>query len=127
MNDTQLCPRSSRDRSGCALTALLHAVITAYEAKPHSLLRDLGDHLNLSVAYVDRAIVEAHLGRVLDRSEWAAVCSTFGALDFDDHVGDSGTFRTDWIDALLDKAGVPGRGSPLAGRHSPVVAEQDTQ
>jgi hypothetical protein len=33
-------------------------------------------------------------------------------MAFDDHVGDAGTLRTDWIEDVLAKAGVPGRGHP---------------
>jgi hypothetical protein len=31
-------------------------------------------------------------------------------MAFDDHVGDAGRLRTDWIEEMLAKAGVPGRG-----------------
>jgi hypothetical protein len=31
-------------------------------------------------------------------------------MAFDDHVGDAGSLRTDWIEVVLAKAGVPGRG-----------------
>ena len=41
-------------------------------------------------------------------AEWAATNDQFTALDFDEHVGDHGSFRTDWIESVLEKAGVPG-------------------
>ena len=85
-------------------------LVDAYDGSTYRLLRDLGDHLGLSLAYVDRAIVEAHVERTLSDVEWAATAGQFTALDFDEHVGDHGSFRTDWIETVLDKAGVPGYG-----------------
>lgn len=66
----------------------------------------LGDVLGLSLAYVDRQTFGAHLERALTGAEWAQVNDEFRAMDFDDHVGDSGRCRTEWIDAVLAKAGV---------------------
>jgi hypothetical protein len=85
-------------------------LVDAYQGSTYRLLRDLGDHLGASLAYVDRDTVEAHLERTLSDVEWAATNDQFTALDFDEHVGDHGSFRTDWIESLLDKAGVPGYG-----------------
>lgn len=93
-------------RRACALLTL----VDAYDGSTYRLLRDLGDHLGLSLAYVDRATVEAHVERTLSDVEWAATAGQFTALDFDEHVGDHGSFRTDWIETVLDKAGVPGYG-----------------
>ena len=90
-------------------TALVELVY-AYDGSIYRLLRDLGDHLALSLAYVDRDTIQAHVERTLSESEWAAVTGQFTALDLDEHVGDHGTFRTDWIETVLDKAGVPGYG-----------------
>jgi hypothetical protein len=39
-------------------------------------------------------------------------------MDFDEHVGDHGTFRTDWIETVLEKAGVPGYGYTAEGWHT---------
>jgi hypothetical protein len=85
-------------------------LVDAYQGSTYRLLRDLGDHLGLSLAYVDRATVEAHVERTLSDGEWLATAGQFTALDFDEHVGDHGSFRTDWIETVLDKAGVPGYG-----------------
>ena len=83
-------------------------LVDAYDGNVYRLLRDLGDHLNLSLAYVDRATVEAHVERTLTSTEWAVVSSQFTALDLDDYVGEQGTWRTAWVEGVLDKAGVPG-------------------
>lgn len=87
----------------------LEALVAAYGGDTHRLLIDLADRLEASVAYVDRLTVEAHLERPLSDDEWAAVAGQFNALAFDEHVGDAGTLRTDWIDDTLHRAGVPGR------------------
>ncbi|MBN9618559.1 MAG: hypothetical protein J0H43_02325, partial [Actinobacteria bacterium] len=63
------------------------------------------------------------LERTLSDAEWAATNDQFTALDFDEHVGDHGSFRTDWIESVLEKAGVPGYGYTADG-HS---AAQPTQ
>lgn len=60
----------------------------------------------VSVAYVDRLTVEAHLERSLSDQEWAAVAEQLTPMAFDEHVGEAGTFRTDWIEDVLAKAGV---------------------
>jgi hypothetical protein len=83
-------------------------LVAAYDGNTYRLLRDLGDHLAASLAYVDRPTVEAHVERTLSDAEWAATNDQFTALDFDEHVGDHGSFRTDWIESALEKAGVPG-------------------
>jgi hypothetical protein len=101
----------------------VHALITAYDGNTYQLLRDLADHLGASVAYVNRATVEAHLQRRLSELEWAAANEQFTAMDFDDHAGDHGAFRTDWIEDVLATAGVPGRGYDLCGE----IREQVTR
>jgi hypothetical protein len=83
-------------------------LVAAYDGNTCRLLRDLGEDVGASLAYVDRPTVEAHLERTLSDAEWAATSDQFTALDFDEHVGDHGTFRTDWIESVLEKAGVPG-------------------
>ena len=98
-----------------ALVELVDAYADHGTGSTYRLLRDLGDHLNLSIAYVDRATIEALLERDLSADEWAATSGQFHALDFDDHVGDAATFRTDWIEGVLDKAGVPGHGYTADG------------
>lgn len=91
-------------------------LVDAYDGNVYRLLRDLGDHLDLSLAYVDRATVDAHVERTLTNTEWQAVGGQFSALDFDDYVGDQGSFRTAWIETVLDKAGVPGYGHTADGQ-----------
>ena len=98
-------------------------LVAAYDGNTYRLLRDLGDHLAASLAYVDRPTVEAHLERTLSEAEWTATNDQFTALDFDDHVGDHGSFRTDWIESVLEKAGVPGHGYTADGQS----ATQPTQ
>ena len=87
----------------------LEALIAAYAGNTHRLLTDLADALGASVAYVDRPTVEAHLERPLSDREWSAVAARFTAMAFDDHVGDAGTLRTDWIEDRLHRGGVAGR------------------
>jgi hypothetical protein len=93
-------------------------VIAAYDGNTYWLLTDLADQLQLSLAYIDRETVEAHLERALADAEWAAANDQFSALDFDEHVGDHGSFRTDWIETVLDKAGVPGYGYTADGNRA---------
>jgi hypothetical protein len=91
-------------------------LVDAYDGNTYRLLHDLGDHLGASLAYVDRATVDAHLERSLTDIEWAAVNDQFTAMDFDEHVGDHDNFRTDWIETVLDKADVPGYGYTADGQ-----------
>ena len=97
----------------------LQALIAAYRGDTHRLLTDLADQLEASVAYVDRPTVEAHLERPLSDDDWSAVATQFTAMAFDEHVGDAGTVRTDWIDDRLHGAGVPGRAFRAPGRSGP--------
>lgn len=83
-------------------------LVTAYSGNTYRLLSDLGDHVGVSLAYVDRITVEAHLERTLSDAEWAAINDQFTALEFDEHVGDHGSFRTDWIETVLEQASIPG-------------------
>jgi hypothetical protein len=94
----------------------LRALIAAYRGDAHRLLTDLADQLEASVAYVDRPTVEAHLERPLSDDDWSAVAAQFTAMAFDEHVGDAGTVRTDWIEDRLHRAGVPGRTLRATGR-----------
>ena len=94
----------------------LQALVAAYRGNTHRLPTDLADLLEASVAYVDRPTVEAHLERPLSDGEWSAVATQFTAMAFDEHVGNAGTLRTDWIEDRLHHAGVPGR---TATRHGP--------
>lgn len=91
-------------RQACA------ALVTAYGGDTYRLLTDLADLLEASVAYVDRPTVEAHVERPLSGTDWSAIASTFTAMAFDEHIGDAGTVRTDWIDDMLLRADPPGRG-----------------
>ena len=86
----------------------IEALVAAYAGDTHRLLTELADALGASVAYVDRPTVEAHLERPLSDGEWSAVAAQFTAMAFDEHVGDAGTLRTDWIEDRLHCAGVPG-------------------
>lgn len=97
----------------------LQALVTIYGGDTYRLLTDLADLLEASVAYVDRPTVEAHLERPLSDGEWSVVAGEFTAMAFDEHVGDAGTVRTDWIEDRLRRAGVPGRpahAAPESGR-----------
>jgi hypothetical protein len=97
---------------------VLQAFVDSYGGASHRLLTDLTDVIGASIAYVDRPTVEAHLERALSDRAWAATVQQFRAMAFDDHVGDAGTVRTDWIGDVLATAGVPGRGhtgQPVAG------------
>jgi len=87
----------------------LQALVAAYNGDTYRLLTDLADLVEASVAYVDRPTVEAHLERQLTDNEWAALAAQFTAMAFDEHVGDAGTVRTDWIEDRLHRARVPGR------------------
>ena len=97
----------------------VRAVLAAYGGDTFRLLTDLADLVDASVAYVDRPTVEAHLERPLSDEEWSAVAAQFTAMAFDEHVGDAGTVRTDWIEDRLHRAGVPGRTLPPASRSGP--------
>jgi hypothetical protein len=100
-------------------TWALEALVAAYGGDTHRLLTDLADLLEASIAYVDRPTVEAHLERPLSDREWSAVAAQFSAMAFDEHVGDAGTVRTDWIEDTLHQAGVPGRTPPAPTRSGP--------
>ena len=109
-------PAPSHVSSACR--AALQAVVDSYGGDTHRLLTDLADVIGASIAYVDRPTVEAHLERPLSDRAWAATAQQFTAMAFDDQVGDAGTLRTDWIEDVLARAGVPGRGhtgQPVAG------------
>jgi hypothetical protein len=97
-------------------TWALEALVAAYGGDTYRLLTDLADLLEASVAYVDRPTVEAHLERPLSDGEWSGVAASFTAMAFDEHVGDAGTVRTDWIEDRLHRAGVPGRTPPAPMR-----------
>jgi hypothetical protein len=98
---------------------VLQALVAVYDGDTYRLLTDLADLLDASVAYVDRPTVEAHLERPLSDGEWSAVAAQFTAMAFDEHVGDAGTLRTDWIEDRLHRAGVVGRTLRATGRSGP--------
>jgi hypothetical protein len=100
-------------------TWALEALVAAYGGDIYRLLTDLADRLEASIAYVDRATVEAHLEGPMSDGEWSAVAAQFNAMAFDEHVGDAGTVRTDWIEDRLHGAGVPGRTAPTTRRSGP--------
>lgn len=114
---TALAPAPSHVTSArrCALRVL----VDSYGGDSHRLLTDLADVIGASIAYVDRPTVETHLERPLSDREWASAAQQFTAMAFDDHVGDAGSLRTDWIENVLAGAGVPGRGH---APHGPPVA-----
>ncbi|KGH46832.1 hypothetical protein IN07_10360 [Modestobacter caceresii] len=95
------------------------ALVAAYRGNTHRLLTDLADHLSASVAYVDRPTIEAHLERPLSDTEWSASASQMTGMAFDEHIGDAGTIRTDWIEDVLLRAGVPGRPRTVTSPSSP--------
>jgi hypothetical protein len=97
----------------------LQALVAAYNGNTYRLLTDLADLLEASVAYVDRPTVEAHLERQLTDDEWSALAAQFTAMAFDEHVGDAGTVRTDWIEDRLHRARVPGRSLRTTGGSGP--------
>jgi hypothetical protein len=97
----------------------LETLVAAYGGDTYRLLTDLADLLEASVAYVDRPTVEAHLERSLSDGDWSAVAASFTAMAFDEHVGDAGTIRTDWIEDRLRRAGVPGRTPPATPKPDP--------
>ena len=97
----------------------VEALVAAYGGDAHRLLTELADLLEASVAYVDRPTVEAHLERPLSDGEWSAVAAQFTAMAFDEHVGDAGTVRTDWIEDRVHRAGVLGRDLRATGRSEP--------
>jgi hypothetical protein len=97
----------------------LETLVAAYGGNTHRLLTDLADLLEASVAYVDRPTVEAHLERPLSDGEWSAVAAQFTAMAFDEHVGNAGTLRTDWIEDRLSRAGLPGRTPPAPPKPGP--------
>jgi len=88
----------------------LAALVSAYGGDTYRLLTDLANLLETSVAYVDRLTAEAHLERPLSDTEWSVISRQFTAMAFDEHIGDAGTVRTDWIDDMVIRAGVSGRG-----------------
>jgi hypothetical protein len=97
----------------------VEALVAAYGGDTHRLLTELADALGASVAYVDRPTVEAHLERPLSDVAWSAVAAQFTAMAFDEHVGNAGTIRTDWIDDVLLRADVSGRGRTVRNPSSP--------
>ncbi len=110
-------PAGSSDvgRDRCRRRAV-QALVAAYAGDVHRLLADVARRLAVSLACVDRAIIEAHLERDLSEREWAAFSGRLTAMAFDEHVGDHGTFRTDWIEDRLAEAGVPGRRPTTGGK-----------
>ena len=105
-----------------ACRSLLQGLVHSYSGDTHRLLTDWADTVGASIAYVDRPTVEAHLERPLSDGEWSAVAAQFTAMAFDEHVGDAGTLRTDWIEDRLHCAGVPGRiphATPRSGSSRP--------
>ena len=87
----------------------IEALVAAYAGDTHRLLTDVAHAVGASVAYVDRPTIEAHLERPLSDREWSAVTAQISAMAFDEHVGEAGTLRTDWIEDRLHRAGIPGR------------------
>jgi hypothetical protein len=97
----------------------LQVLVAAYGGDTHRLLTDLADLLDASIAYVDRPTVEAHLERPLSDDDWSTVAASFTAMAFDEHIGDAGSLRTDWIEDTLRRAGVPGRTPPALPQPHP--------
>jgi hypothetical protein len=110
-----MCSQPGRP-AAAAVAPPLQAFVNSYGGDTHQLLADLADVIGVSIAYVDRLTVEAHLERTLSEREWAATAQQFTAMAFDDHVGDAGSLRTDWIETVLARAGVPGHGYTVDGQ-----------
>ncbi|MCZ2812016.1 hypothetical protein O2W15_11280 [Modestobacter sp. VKM Ac-2979] len=85
------------------------ALVSVYNGDAYRLLTDVADLLGASIAYVDRPTVEAHLERSLSDPAWSAIASQLTAMAFDEHIGDAGTIRTDWIDDVLLRASLTGQ------------------
>ena len=117
---TTAAPAPAPPHISPACRAVLQAFVDSYGGATHRLLTDLADGIGASIAYVDRPTNEAYLERPLSDREWAATVQQCTALAFDDHVGDVGSLRTDWIEDVLARAGVPGRGH--AATSQPVAA-----
>jgi hypothetical protein len=114
---TTAAPAPAPSHISSARRGVLQDLVDSYGGDTHWLLTDLADVIGASIAYVDRPTVEAHLERPLSDREWAAAAQQFTAMAFDDRVGDAGSLRTDWIEDVLARAGVPGRvhtGQPVA-------------
>ena len=103
-----------------ACRGFLQGFVDSYGGDTQRLLTDLADVVGASMAYVDRLTVEAHLERPLSDREWAVAAQQFTAMGFDDRIGDAGSLRTDWIEEVLARAGVPGRGHIDVGQ--PIAA-----
>lgn len=116
---TTTAPALAPSNVSFACRGVLQDLVDSY-GDSHRLLTDLADVIGASIAYVDRPTVEAHLERPLSDQEWAATAQQFTAMALDDHVGDAGSLRTDWIEDVLAKAGVPGRGHIDVGQ--PIAA-----
>jgi len=86
-------------------------LVSAYNGDTYRLLTDLAGLLEASVAYVDRPTVEVHLERSLSDPAWSAIASQLTAMALDEHIGDAGTIRTDWIDDVMLQAVLPGQTS----------------
>ena len=120
-------PRGTSDRDSDGVVPIretvrpwaLQVLVAAYGGDTYRLLTDLADLLEASIAYLDRPTVEAHLERPLSDGDWSAVAASFTPMAFDEHVGDAGTVRTDWIEDRLHCAGVPGRTLRATGRPGP--------
>ena len=113
-------PASAPSHVSAACRGVLQAFVDSYGGDTHRLFTDLADVIGASIAYVDRPTVEAHLERPLSDREWAVAALQFTAMAFDDHVGDAGSLRTDWIEDVLARAGLPGRGHIDVGQ--PIAA-----
>ena len=109
-------PSSPPAAAGC-LPFLLQAFIDSYGGDTHQLLTELADVISASVAYVDRPTVEVHLQRPSSDQEWTATAQQFMTMAFDDHVGDAGSIRTDWIHNVLAGPAYPVAATPV--RRSP--------
>ena len=107
---TTAAPAPAPSHVSSACRGVLQNLVDSYGGDTHRLLTDLADVIGASIAYVDRPTVEAHLERPLSDREWAATTQQFTAMAFDDHVGDAGSLRTGWIEDILARACVPGRG-----------------
>jgi hypothetical protein len=95
--------RADRDDEVAAYLALSQA-LDHYTGTTYDLLTDVGNALGVTIAYVDRASVEAYLDTDLDPQQWAAITDTTQAMDFDRWIGDSSSERGEFITHQLRRA-----------------------
>lgn len=82
----------------------LYEAYVACFTDPMQALLDLAHAADIAVAYIDRAVIEAHLDRVLTEEQWQHVASLLD--DYDEHVSSWPDVNSDFINDVLRRAGV---------------------